>query len=192
MFEILKFLRLCNFYRRFIENFNKIILSLILMLKETTKFHKKKTKRKRNHNQNQSKSRNNSRSSNDFLNFEIYKVFKRLRKTFQKTFNLQHFDSIKRIRVKIDVSNKTINEILWQSNDKNYWHLIIYFSKKMISTKCNYEIHDKKFLIIIFAFKQWRHYFEKTKKQILILTNHRNFNRFMSTTKLSFRQIRWI
>ena len=192
VFEILKFLKLCNFYKRFIENFNKIILSLISMLKTTTKFHKKRTKQKRNHNQNRNKSRNNSRSSNDFLNFEIYKVFKRLRKTFQKTFILQHFNSIKRIRMKIDVSNKTIYENFCQLNDKNHWHSIIYFSKKMISTKYNYKIHDKKFLIIIFVFKQWRHYFEKTKKQILILTNHRNFNRFMSTTKLLFRQIQWI
>ena len=38
----------------------------------------------------------------------------------------------------------------------------------MISTKCNYEIHDKNFLIIIFAFKQWRYYFKKTKKQIFV------------------------
>ena len=93
--------------------------------------------------------------------------------------------------MKIDVSNKTINEIFCQFDDQNYWHSIIYFFKKMILTKCNYEIYDKKFLIIIFAFKQWRHYFEKTKKQIFVLTNHRNFNRFMITTKLSFRQIRW-
>ena len=194
VFEILKFLRLCNFYRRFIKNFNKIILSLIEMLKRAANLHKKETKRKRDHSQsrNKSRSRNNSRSSNNFLIFETYKVFKRLRKVFQKASILQHFDSIKRIRVKIDVSNKTIDEIFCQSNDKSHWHSIIYFSRKMISTKCNYEIHDKKLLIIIFAFKQWRHYFEKARKQILILTNHRNLNRFMSTTKLSFRQIRWI
>ena len=194
VFEILKFLRLCNFYRRFIKSFNKIVLPLIEMLKETTNLHKKETKRKRDHNQsrNKSRSRNSSRSSNNFLTLEAYKVFKRLRKVFQETFILQHFDSIKRIRVKIDVSNKTIDEILCQSDDKNHWHSIVYFSRKMISTKCNYEIHDKKFLIIIFAFKQWRHYFERTREEVLVLTNHRNFSRFMSTTKLSFRQVRWV
>ena len=108
-----------------------------------------------------------------------------------KTFILQHFDSTRFIRVKIDVSNKAIKRILCQSDDKNHWHSIIYFSKKMIFAKCNYEIYDKKFLIIIFAFKQWRHYLKKTKKQILVLTNHRNLNHFMITTKLSLRQIRW-
>ena len=86
------------------------------MLKESTKFHKKENKKKRN----QSKNRNRNKLSNEFLIFEIFKAFKRLRKAFLETFILQHFDSTKFIRVKIDVSNKTINEILDQSNDKNH------------------------------------------------------------------------
>ena len=188
MFEILKFLELCNFYKRFIKNFNKLTLLLTFMLKKSTKLHKKESKRKRNRNKN--RNRNKKRLSNEFLTFEIFEVFKRLRKTFMKTFILQHFDSTRLIRVKIDVSNKTIKKILCQSDDKDHWHSIIYFSKKMIFAKCNYKIHDKKFLIIIFAFKQWRHYLKKTKKQVFVLTNHRNLNRFMITTKLSLRQVR--
>ena len=189
MSEILRFLELCNFYKRFIKNFSKLTLSLISMLKESTKLHKKESKRKRN--RNRSRSRNRKRLSNEFLTFEIFEVFKRLRKAFMKAFILQHFDSTRFIRVKIDVSNKAIDEILCQSDDENHWHSIIYFSRKMISTKCNYEIHDKKLLIIVFAFKQWRHYLEEARKQVLVLTNHRNLNRFMFITKLSFRQVRW-
>ena len=124
--------------------------------------------------------------------FEIFETFKFLKQTFLKTFIFRHFDSIRRIRVKIDVSNKIIKKILCQSNDEKHWYSIIYFSRKMISTKCHYEIHDKELLIIVFVFKQWRHYFEKIKKKVFVLTNHRNLNRFMTTTKLSFRQIRWI
>ena len=187
--EILKFLELCNFYRRFIKSFSKLTLFLISMLKESTKLYKKEIKRKRN--RNRSRSRSRERLSNDFLTSEIYEAFKRLRNAFFKAFILQHFDSTRFIRVKIDVSNKTIDEIFCQSDDQNHWHSIIYFSKKMISAKCKYEIHDKKFLIIIFAFKQWRHYLKEAKKQVFVLTNHRNFSRFMFTTKLSFRQIRW-
>ena len=86
------------------------------MLKKSAKFHKKKAKKKRNRNKNQ----NRNKLSNEFLIFDVFKTFKRLRKTFMKTFILQHFDSTKFICVKIDVSNKTINEIFCQSNDKNY------------------------------------------------------------------------
>ena len=185
VFEILNFLKLCNFYRRFIKNFNKLTLFLIFMLKKSANFHKKKIKRKRIVNRN--RNRNKKRISNSFLIFEIFETFKLLRQTFLKTFIFRHFDSIRRIRVKIDVSNKIIKEILCQSDDEKHWHSIIYFSKKMISTKCHYEIHDKKLLIIVFVFKQWRHYFEKIRKKVLVLTNHRNFNRFMTTTKLLFR-----
>ena len=187
--EILRFLELCNFYRRFIKNFNKLTLLLTFMLKRSTELHKKENKKKRN--RSKSRNRNRKRLSNEFLTFEIFEVFKRLRKAFMKTFILQHFDSTRLICVKIDVSNKTIEKILYQSDDKNHWHSIIYFSRKMIFAKCNYEIHDKKLLIIVFAFKQWRHYLKRARKQVLVLTNHRNFSRFMTTTKLSFRQVRW-
>ena len=157
------------------------------MLKKSTKLHKRDVKRKRTLN----RSRNRERLSNDFLTSEAYEVFKHLKKTFLKALILQHFDSTRFIRVEIDVSNKAIDEILCQSNDKSHWHSVVYFFRKMISIECNYEIHDKKLLIIIFAFKQWRHYLEKVKKQVLVLTNHRNFSRFMITTKLTLRQVRW-
>ena len=150
VFEIQNFLSLCNFYRRFIKSFNKLTLFLTSMLKKSTKLHKRDVKRKRT----LSRNRNRKRLSNDFLTSEAYEIFKHLKETFLKAFILQHFDSTKSIRVKIDVSNKTIDEIFCQSNDKNHWHFVIYFFKKMISIECNYEIHDKKLLIIIFAFKQ--------------------------------------
>ena len=90
------------------------------MLKESAKFHKKKIKRKRNSSKNRNKNHNKKRLSNDFLTFEIYETFKRLRDAFLKTFILQHFDSTRFIRVKIDVSNKTINEIFCQSDDQSH------------------------------------------------------------------------
>ena len=186
--EIQNFLDLCNFYRRFIQNFNKLTLSLIFMLKESTELHKKNIKRKRF----ASRSRNKERVSNDFLISEVYEFFKHLRKTFLTTSILRHFDSIRFIRVKIDVSNKAIDDIFCQSNNEDHWHFVVYFSRKMISIECHYEIHDKELLTIVFAFKQWRHYFEKVRKQVLVLTNHRNFSRFMSITKLTSRQVRWV
>ena len=149
MSKILNFHELCNFYKRFIKNFNKIILSLISMLNESTKFYKKEQKRKRDRNKNRSR----NWKSNIFLMQKIFETFQRLRKTFMKTSIFQHFDSIKFIRVKINVSNYVIKNILCQSNDEKHWHFVIYFSKKMISIECNYEIHDKKLLIIMFVFK---------------------------------------
>ena len=187
--KIQSFLNLCNFYRRFIKSFSKLTLFLTSMLKRSIELHKRDVKRKRV--LSRSRSRSKERMSNDFLTSEAYEFFKHLRETFLKASILQHFDSNKLIRVETDVSNKVIKEILCQSNDKNHWHSVVYFSRKMISIECNYEIHDKKLLIIVFAFKQWRHYLEEVREQVLVLTNHRNLSRFMLTTKLISRQVRW-
>ena len=120
VFEILNFLKLCNFYKRFIKNFNKLTLFLIFMLKKLANFYKKKIKRKRIVNRN--RNRNKKRISNNFLIFEIFETFKLFKQTFLKTFIFRHFDSIRRIRVKIDISNKIIKEILCQSDDEKHWH----------------------------------------------------------------------
>ena len=54
--DIMQFLKLINFYRRFIKNFNKIIMLLIEMLKKSQKLKKKtnKWKRSKSWNKNQS------------------------------------------------------------------------------------------------------------------------------------------
>ena len=185
--EILGFLGLCNFYRRFIKNFSKLTLPLTSMLKKSAELHKKETKRKRN----RSRSHSRKRLPNEFLTPEAFESFKRLRKAFMETPVLQHFDPARPIRVKTDASDKAIGRILCQPDDKGHWHPVAYFSRKMIPAECNYEVHDKKLLAIVFAFKHWRHYLEGTRHQVLVLTNHRNLSRFMTTTKLSPRQVRW-
>ena len=42
-----------------------------------------------------------------------------------------------------------MSEILSQYDDEEIFHSMIFFNKKMIFVECNYEIYDKKFLIII-------------------------------------------
>ena len=55
--------------------------------------------------------------------------------------------------MKIDVSDYIIAEIISQyDNDENI-RFVTYFSIKMLPAECNYEIYDKKFLIIIRAFE---------------------------------------
>ena len=104
---------------------------------------------------------------------------------------LRYFDLIKSSKVEIDAFDKIIEIILSQQDENDHWHSVAYLFKKMISAKSNYEIHDKEFLIIVDVFKHWRHYFEKVRHEMLVLTNHNNLRKFMKITKLSFRQIRW-
>ena len=182
--DIQIFLDLINFYRRFIRNFNRIASSLIEMFKEVSRAFRKDKSKKRKHRSSSSK------STIAFLTSTTKKTFDTLKIVFMKKLLLHHFDFKCKLRVEIDASIKTIDDVLCQlKNDE--WHSIVYFSQKMNSTQCNYETHDQKLLIIVETFKHWRYYFEKAQHEMLMLTNHHNLKKFMTTTKLSSRQVRW-
>ena len=65
-----------------------------------------------------------------------------------------HYNSDHKIVIETDVSNYVFKSILSQYNEDEVLYSIAYFSKKHNSVKCNYEIYDKKFMIIVHAFKK--------------------------------------
>ena len=60
----------------------------------------------------------------------------------------------------------------------------------MNPTKRNYEIYNKKMLVVIRCLEAWRHYLEKAKVQFEIQTNYKNLQYFMTSQKLNHRQAR--
>ena len=57
--------------------------------------------------------------------------------------------------------------------------------------KCNYEIYDKKLLIIIKCLKHWRSKLKTTNISIKIFIDHKFLKHFMIIKKLFRRQTRW-
>ena len=116
---------------------------------------------------------------------------------------LYHFDPESHIRIETDASGYVIGSVLSQLSfgtrpdgivtkaDLGQWHLIAFFSKKMIPTETWYKTHNSEFLAIVEAFKTWRHYLEGCKHKTLVLTDHKNLRRFMDMKNLSSRQVRW-
>ena len=102
---------------------------------------------------------------------------------------LKIFNPKKSIRIETNVSDITIKTCLYQKYNGK-WHSMIYFSRKLTSAEQNYEIHDKKLLIIVTALKTWKIYAEKAS-EFIILTNHKNFLYFIIIKKLNRRQIKW-
>ncbi len=49
----------------------------------------------------------------------------------------------------------------------------------MISAELNYEIHNKKLLIIIIAFNKWRVYLEEFKYSIKVYIDYKNLLYFI-------------
>ena len=183
MIHIMQFIDFANFYKRFIRNFFKIAAPFIEMLKGNSNFRKSNRRRKKD---------NTFKDSVIFLSKEVNETFETLKKVFMTAFVFRHFDSVKSSKVEIDAFDKVIEAILSQQDENDHWHSVAYLFKKMISAKDNYEVHDKELLIIIDAFKHWRYYLEETRHEMLVLTNHNNLRKFMKTTRLFFRQIRWV
>ena len=61
----------------------------------------------------------------------------------------------------------------------------------MIPAETRYKTYDGELLAIVKAFKTWKHYLEGWKHEVLVLTDHNNFQRFMDIKNLSSRQVRW-
>jgi hypothetical protein len=82
-----------------------------------------------------------------------------LKKLFIIILILRMFDPLFRTRLKTDALKFVIKIVISQFfHDLIYgrddWHLITFWSRKMIGVKRNYETHDSKLLAIVLAFKE--------------------------------------
>jgi len=64
------------------------------------------------------------------------------------------FESEKSITLEMNVSNEAIETCINQSDDKRCLHFIAYYNHKLTIAELNYEIHNKKLLVIVNSFKQ--------------------------------------
>ena len=138
-----------------------------------------------------SKSKNLSKS--DFLTPGARLAFTKLRQAFVKALILHHFDLEHHIWIETNVSGYTIGGVLSQltSDNLGQWHLLAFFSRKMIPAETRYETYNDELLAIVEAFKTWRHHLKGSQHKVLVFTNHNNLCWFMDTKSLSFRQVCW-
>ena len=61
-------------------------------------------------------------------------------------------------------------------------------SKRHLPAECNYEIYDKEMLTIIKALDEWDAEL-RSVKEFTVVTDHRNLEYFMTTRKLTERQM---
>ncbi len=108
-------------------------------------------------------------SRTDFLTFEAKKAFINLQKAFTEAPILRHFDPKYHIQIKTDVLEYAIGGVLSQITFNQYfsghvthkdlnsdflkfeiiqWHLVAFFSQKMISAETRYETHEQERLQI--------------------------------------------
>ena len=162
--EVQAFIDFCNFYRRFIRNFFKIVR---LMFNLTQK-------------------------DISFSWFEIcQKSFESLKKIIIQALILRHFDKFKKVILKIDSSDYVNEEVFSQYDDENNLHSMIFYSRNLLLAECNYKIYNKELLIIVRCLKHWRFDLKTIEILIKVFTDHKNLKYFMTSKKLIRHQARW-
>ena len=159
------FINFCNFYQCFIKNFSKIVHSMIQLIQKKIIFEWNET---------------------------CQTAFDHMKRCMTETFILHHFDQTCETILKTDSFNYVNNEVLSQYNDEELLHSIAFYSKNISSAECNYEIYDKKLLIIIQAFKHWWLKLKLTDISIKMFIDHQALISLMKDKELSRHQIHWV
>jgi len=157
---VIKFLSLANYYRRFIKDFAKITIPLHILVRKEQKWKWEK---------------------------EQEEAFGRLKAVFTRKPVLAIPDIDREMRVKADALDYATRGVLLTKYEDGKWRLVAFISKSLNTTERNYEIHDKKILVVIRCLKVWRYYLERAKLEFEIWTDHKNLQYFMISQKLNRR-----
>ena len=65
------------------------------------------------------------------------------------------------VKLKTDASDYALGTQIKYRNNKGKLYPIAFYSYKLLKAKLNYLIYDKKFLIIVNAFKKFRYYLKE-------------------------------
>ncbi len=159
------FLEFANFYKCFIEKYFRIVSSLMNLTRKNISF---------------------------VWTVKAEEAFKKLKKLFIFQSVLIMFESEKLITLKMNASDKVIEACISQSDNKRHLHFIAFHSRKFTDAELNYKIHDKKLLVIINFFKQWKVYLKESRHQVQVYTDHKNLLYFMIMKVLNWKQVKWL
>ncbi len=124
------------------------------------------------------------------MTLEARRYFQELIATFTTAPFLVYFNAKRLIKLETDASGYSISEIL-SLKQETEWKIVAFFSRKMIDAERNYEIYIAELLAIVKSFCCCCHYLEQLYHTVEVLTDHSNLHPFMSTHKLTRRQVRW-
>ena len=94
--------------------------------------------------------------------------------------------------MKADALDQAQESVLSQLDESENLYSVVFHSWKFTELKLNYEIHDKKLLAIVKAFKQWKSYLKESKNSIQVYTDHKNLIYFIIIKILNQQQICWL
>ena len=161
--QVQGFIGFCNFYRRFIKDFSKIVRPMMKLTHKDTAFN---------------------------WSADCQTSFDTLKRQITSAPILRHYDRSEKAVLETDSSDYVNGGVLSQEHN-GVLHPVAFYSKNMLPAECNYEIYDKELLAIIRCLEHWRPELESTDIPVEVITDHKGLEYFMSTKELSRRQARW-
>ncbi len=125
------------------------------------------------------------------MTLKVRKIFERLKVIFINALILKHYDWDADLYMKINASNREVEDVLSQKSKTDQWHLIAYYSYKFKEAEVWWDMHDKKLYAIVLDFKNWWNYLQSSKRLICVITDHNNLRYFMMIKKLNAQQMHW-
>ena len=154
--EVESFLEFTNFYRRFIKNFSRIARPL------------NKLKGKKEWKQ----------------TAEHQEAFKELKEKIMSQLVLSLPKRDGKFQVEMDVLGHAIGGVLLQEQEGK-WKPIAFLSRTMQLAERNYEIYDKKLLVIMEALTKWKQYLLDVIEKFKVWIDHKNLKYFREPYKLN-------
>ena len=164
--DIQKFLGFANFYRRFIKNFAKVAVSLIILTRKDQPW---------------------------VWTSGCQTAFSQLKDSFTCAPILAQFDLARESIIETDASNYTVAAVHSQVQTNGRSHPCAFLSRKFSPAEMIYNIHDKEMVAIVVAFKEWEYLLKSCQKRITVWMDHKNLEYLSESSSkvLTIHQARW-
>ena len=162
--DVMSFLGLANFYRKFIDNFSKRSIALTKLIGKNSKFQ---------------------------WNKDQEDAFQDIKNALCQAPVLKSPSRNGTFIVHTDASSEAIGAVLEQEDEQtNSIKPVAYYSQKLQGAQINYQTHEKELYAIIRSLITWKHYLEGQK--FIICTDHHSINYLKTQPQISKRQARWV
>jgi hypothetical protein len=160
--QVASFLGLLGYYRRFIENFSSIALTLSELTKGNVKFE---------------------------WNSKCEESFRKLKEiiTSDRVLALPDYD--KDFVVTCDASGYAVGASLQQEDERKRLRPVAFFSKKLSEAEKMWAVHEQELLSIVLALNEWCHYL--IGRKFVVVTDHQSLIYLKRQPNLSPKQVRW-
>ena len=162
--QLMRFLGMAGYYRKFCKNFSGIAEPLTNLLKKSTKFK---------------------------WNDKCQDAFDRLKAILKSAPVLLAPDFDKCFKLAVDASDVGIGAVLLQEDNNGIDHPVCYFSKKFNKHQKNYSTIEKECLALILAIQQFEVYLTSSISPIVVFSDHNPLSFLHKLKNKNQRLLRW-